>query len=408
MIVLRSEIHIINKNHRLFKYCDDVCFKSKNLYNYANYLIRQEFINNNKIISAFDLNKQLKNEDVFRSLPAKTSQQIIIQLGKNWKSFFKSIKDWSRNKSKYTGKPKLPKYKDKNGRNVVFFDYQQGTLKDGKFKFPLTNDFIETNVTKEQFRQIQIVPYGTCYKICVIFRQEIEENNKRNENYLAIDLGIDNLATLTNNIGLSPIIINGKILKSINQYYNKKIAKLRSYVGNKTSNRIKKLSFKRNNIVDTHFHKISRFIVNYCTSNKIDNIVIGRNKDWQRDSKMSKKVNQTFTQIPYEKLIKQLKYKSEEMRIKVIILEEQYTSKSSFIDNDPIPTRFGEYEFSGKRIKRGLYISKYGTLINADINGSYNILRKCNSQFKYEEGIEGISLIPFRLNIAPNKGCKTQ
>lgn len=400
MEVLRSEVHVINKNHRLFKYCDDVTFKSKNLYNYVNYILRQEFINNNIIISAFDLNKQLKHEDVFKALPAKTSQQIIIQLGRNWKSFIKAVKDWAKNKEKYTGRPKLPKYKEKNGRNIVFFDYQQGKIKDGRYKFPLTEEFIETKVSKDQFRQIQIVPYGSSYKIIVVYKQSIKENKITNNNYLAIDLGVDNLATLTNNIGLSPIVINGRILKSRNQYYNKKLAKLKSYVGNKSSNRIKRLSLKRNNIVDTYFHKVSRFIVNYCKSNNIGNIVIGKNTYWKQNSKMSKKANQKFIQIPYEKLISQLRYKGEDLGINVITLEEQYTSKSSFIDNDPIPAKFGEYEFSGKRIKRGLYESKNGTLVNADVNGSYNILRKCNPQFNYVEGIEGVSLHPFRVNIS--------
>lgn len=398
MYTLRSEIHIIKKNHRLFEYCDQMCFKSKNLYNYANYIIRQEFINNNNLVSAFDLNKDLKNEDVFRALPAKTSQQILIGLGRNWKSYFKSIKDWAKNQGKYTGKPKLPKYKDKEGRNVVYFDYQQGTLKEGKYKFPKSDYYIETEVQKEDFRQVQIFPYGTCYKISLIYRVKTNENKEINSNYLAIDLGIDNLATLTNSIGKSSIVINGRILKSINQFYNKKLAKLRSHIGRGTSNRIKALNMKRNNIVETHFHRTSRYIINYCVENDISNIVIGRNKDWQRNSNMKKKTNQKFVSIPFEMLIYQLKYKAEDVGINMTVIEEQYTSKSSFVDNDSIPTKFGDHQFSGKRIKRGLYKSKDGTLINADVNGSYNILRKCNPEFKYD-GIEGVSLHPIRVNI---------
>ncbi|MFS0643802.1 transposase [Siminovitchia sp. 179-K 8D1 HS] len=397
--ILRSEIHIINKKHRLFNYCDEVCLHSKNLYNHANYLMRKLFISEGRALSAFDLNKILKDEEVFKALPAKTSQQIIIALGRNWKSFFISIKDWSKNKSKYTGKPRLPRYKKKDGRNIVFYDYQQGTLKDGKYKFPKTDYFIETSVTKDMFRQVQIIPYGSCYKIAVVYRKELEIKKNINSSYLSIDLGIDNLATLTNNIGKQSIVINGRILKSINQYYNKKLAKLRSYVGRRTSNRIKKLNIKRNNIVETQFHKISRHIINYCLKNDIDNIAIGRNKDWQRNSKMSRKTNQKFVQIPFEKLIDQLKYKGEECGIKVIVIEEQYTSAASFIDNDFLPFKFGNYEFSGRRVKRGLYKSKNGTLINADVNGSYNILRKCNPEFSYDR-IEGVSLHPVRINIA--------
>lgn len=399
MKILRSEIHVINKNHKLFKYCDDICFKSKNLYNYVNYLMRQEFITNNNILSPLDLNKQLKNEDVYKELPSKTSQQVIIKLGKNWKSYIKAIKDWGKHREKYTGMPKLPKYKDKNGRNIIMFDYQQTRVIKGKLRFPKTDLYIETSVKREDFRQIQIVPYGSCYKIIVIYNKEINEIAKTNDNYLAIDLGIDNLATLTNNIGKQPIVINGKILKSINQYYNKKLAKAMSYVGTKTSNRIRKLSFKRNNIVDTYFHKTSRWIINYCLDNDIQNIVIGKNNDWKRGSDIGRKNNQNFVRVPFEKLIKHLEYKAEEVGIRIITVEEQYTSKSSFIDDDPIPVKFGDYEFSGKRIKRGLYKSKEGLLINADVNGSYNILRKCNPQFKYDERIEGVSLHPIRVNI---------
>lgn len=395
----RCETHVIKKNHRLFKYCDDICFKSKNLYNYVNYLMSQEFITEGKITSAYEFNKMLKNEEVFRALPAKTSQQIIMKLAKNWKSFFKAIKDWGKDKNKYTGRPSLPKYKEKNGRNIVMFDYQQCFVKNSRIKFPKSKLFIETSLSREQFKQIQIIPYGSCYKICIYYTIEVPEKKLYNDNYLAIDLGVDNLATLTNNIGLEPIIVNGKILKSINQYYNKVLSKARSYVGNQTSNRMKRISFKRNNIIETHFHIISRWIINYCSAYDIETIIVGKNKDWKRNSTMNKKSNQKFIQLPHERLIQMLKYKGEEIGIRVIEVEESYTSKASFMDNDGMVK---DIVFSGKRIHRGLYQSNNGALINSDVNGSYNILRKCNAQFSYES-IEGLSLIPVRLNIAPNK-----
>lgn len=395
----RCETHIIKRNHRLFNYCDEVCFKSKNLYNYANYMMRKEFIETRRLSSAYDYNKLLKTEEVFKELPAKTSQQIIMKLSKNWKSFFRAINDWKNNIHKYNGQPSLPKYKEKNGRNIVFFDYQQMKLLDKKFKFPKSDNYIESFISKEQFKQLQIIPYGSCYKICIYYQIEIPEKETYNNNYLAIDLGVDNLATLTNNIGLEPIIVNGKILKSINQYYNKILGKARSYVGNITSNRMKRISFKRNNIIETHFHIISRWITNYCKSYNIENIVVGKNKDWKRNSTMNKKSNQKFIQLPHERLIQMLKYKGEEVGVRVIEVEESYTSKASFVDSDEM---LKGAKFSGKRITRGLYQSEKGTLINADVNGSYNILRKCNAQFSYES-MEGLSLIPVRLNIAPNK-----
>lgn len=345
----------------------------------------------------------LKSTDEFKALPAKTSQQIIILLGKNWKSFFKGVKDWSKNKEKYCGKPNLPKYKNKNGRQIVFFDYTQGKFKDKKYYFPIREgedkNYIDTNIDKKNFKLLRIIPYGNCYKIEIIYKKEIKEKIEYNNNYLAVDLGVNNLATLTNSIGSQPIVINGRILKSINCYYNKIRAKAMSYVGKRTSNRIKKIDTKRSNIIETHLHKISRWIINYCLQNNIENVVIGRNKDWQRNSNLGRKNNQLFAQIPFEELIRKISYKAEEAGIKIWIVSEEYTSKVSFIDNDIIPIKHGEYEFSGKRKKRGLYKSKDGILINADVNGSYNILRKCNPEFIYNDGIKGISLYPIRQNV---------
>lgn len=401
--ILRTQVHIIRREHRLYDYCDDMCFKSKNLYNRANFIIREEFIKNNNLFSAFDINKMIKGEDVFKALPAKTSQQTVILLGSNWKSFFRSIKDWSKNKSKYCGKPNLPKFKDKNGRRVVTFDYTQGSFKDGKYYFPRRDrqkiEYIETGIQKRYLRFVRIVPCGNCYKIEVVYKKEIIDKSSYNNNHISIDLGIDNLATLTNNIGLQPIVINGRILKSINQFYNKERSKALGYVGRGISKRIKKIDTKRNNIVEDHLHKVSRYIINYCLENKIDNIVIGRNKDWQRNSNIGKKNNQGFVQIPFENLIKKIQYKAEENGIRVEVISEEYTSKSSFIDGDILPTKFGDYEFSGKRIYRGLYKSKDGILINADVNGSYNILRKRISEFKYDDRVEGMALYPIRCNI---------
>jgi putative transposase len=381
-----------------------MCYKSKNLYNYANYLVRQEFINNNKCIYSFSLNKELKHTDVFKELPAKTSQQIILKLGKNWKSFFRGIKSWNKNKSIFCGKPNLPKYKKKDGRFIVFFDRTQGSFKNNKYYFPRKDrknkEYIDTNINKKDFRLLRIVPYGNCYKIELVYTKQIIEKLEYNNNCLAIDLGINNLVTLTNNIGLQPIAINGKILKSINCYYNKLKTRAMSYVRRGSSNRTKKIDTKRNNIVNTHMHEISRYIINYCLANNIDNIVIGRNKDWQRNSNIGKKNNQIFVQIPFEDLLKKISYKAEENNIAITIISEEYTSKSSFIDNDIIPEKFGNYSFSGERIKRGLYKSKNGKLINADVNGSFNILRKCIPEFIYNDRIEGVSLHPIKCSIA--------
>lgn len=399
--IYRTEVTIIKKSHMLHSYCSDVCFKSKNLYNRVNYLIRQERKeNNNNFVGAFELNKQLKTEDCFKALPSKTSQQIVIQLCNNWRFWFKSLNNYTKNKEKYTGIPKPPKYKDKQkGKNIVLFDYMQGYFSDGKYYFSRKDrkkvEYVETLTTKENFVLCRIVPYGNCYKIEMIYKVENIEPKEDNDRYLAIDLGVTNFATLTNNIGSQSIVINGRILKSINNYYNKQRAKALSYIGRGSSNRTYKTDFKRNNIMNHHMHKISRWIVDYCVENDINTICVGANHDWQRNSNLGKKTNQKFVQIPFTKFLQKLEYKAKDSGIKVVLTEESYTSKASFIDSDEMGKGF---ECSGKRIKRGLYRSANGIQINADVNGSYNILRKCNPEFKYD-GIKGLSLNPVRVNL---------
>jgi len=384
-----------------------MCFKSKNLYNYANYFKRQAFINGEKIPSAFDLNKELKTHEPFKALPAKTAQQVIIKLDKNWKSYYKGLKEYKKNNSNFCGMPKIPKYKDKNGKFICEFDYMQIIIKYNKAYFQgLKSEklklkdklFIETKVNERDFKLLQIIPYGNCYKISLVYEANEVNLKEDNNNYMAIDLGLNNLATCVNNLGLKPIIINGKILKSENQYYNKEISKARENANGKSTNKIKKLSFKRNNIVDTHMHRISRYIVNYCIENNINTIIIGENKDFKRNINIGNKNNQNFVYIPHKKIIDMITYKSADVGINVKLTEESYTSKASFIDNDILPTKFGDYEFSGKRIRRGLYQSKDGVLINADVNGAYNILRKCNQGFKYDL-IQDLSLNPIIINI---------
>ena len=204
---------------------------------------------------------------------------------------------------------------------------------------------------------------------------ELKEDNKR---YCGIDLGLNNLATVTSNVAQS-YIINGRPVKSINQYYNKKKAYLQSKLSGKqrTSNRIQRLTLKRNNKVKDYFHKSTAYIVNQLVSDSINTIIIGQNKDWKQDINIGKRNNQSFTSIPHSTFINMLKYKCRLKGINVICREESYTSKSSFLDLDPIPDlKEKNVDFSGMRIQRGLYRSKNGSVINADVNGSYNIMRK--------------------------------
>lgn len=400
----RIEKHIIKRNNKYYKMLDEHCFKSKNLYNYANYIIRQEFINNGNWIRYNELDKIVKNKENdfdYRNMPLGSSaQQCLKLLDRNWKSFFASIKDYNNNPSKYLGRPKLPKYKPKNGRNILILTNQNCKIKNGYIKFPkkFKGLLIKTKIRKG-LQQVRIIPKDNYLVIEIVYKIEDVEPLIDNERYVGIDLGLDNFATITNNCGLIPLVINGKGLKSINQYYNKQISHYKSIAKrvNKldSTNKMRKLTFKRNNKVDDFTHKASRFLVNYCRNNDINTIVIGNNKNWKQNSKMSKKVNQNFISIPYGIFIQKVQYKAEEFGIKVIVTEENYTSGTSFLDGEfPIKENYNK----NRRKYRGLFVSNNGIKINADVNGSYQIIKKVFPK-AFAEGIEGVGLHPFKVNL---------
>lgn len=399
----RVERHIIKSSNKYYKLLDELCFKSKNLYNFANYQIRQKFCNENKYITYNQLDKILKQENMnfdYKNMPtAQSAQQILRLLDKNWKSFFKSIKDWNKNKNKYTGRPKLPKYLPKNGRNILILTNQNCKLKDEKIKFPKCfNGFIlKTKI--DNLQQIRILPRNKYVIIEVIYQIQIPELKQDNGRYLSIDIGLDNFATIINNIGIKPIVINGKGLKSINKYYNQKISHYREIAKRINNldytNKMNRLTIKRNNKVLDFTHKASKYIINYAIENDISIIVIGNNKDWKRESKLSKKVNQTFIGIPHQDFIKKVIYKAENIGIKVILTEESYTSGTSFLDGEePVKKNYNK----NRRKFRGLFISNKGIKINADINGAYQIMKKVFPKV-FNNGIEGVGLHPIRVNV---------
>lgn len=366
----RVERHIIIGNKNL----DELCFLSKNLYNYVNYLIRQEFTQNHKMLSEYELTTKLAKEKQldYIALPAQTSQQVIKTLFNNWKLFFKLCKC----KDKLKGVPKMPKYKHKEkGRNISVFTSQQCKLKDGYIHFPKKTNIEPLKTKVDNLCQVRIIPQCSCYIIEVVYEKEyIKASGLEPNSYLSIDLGLNNLVTSYDSLNHKSFIVNGKTLKSINQYFNKKKARLMSFVKNKgTSNKIKKLCLKRNCKVNDYIHKTSRFIINYCIDNRIETIIIGNNKDWKRSCNMGKRNNQNFVSIPFDKLISQIQYKAEEVGIKTILTEESYTSK---IDHYAGEKMCYHDIYMGKRIKRGLFRSSTGKILNADLNGAIGILRK--------------------------------
>lgn len=388
----------------MWKVIDDLCYKSKNVYNYANYVIRQEFINTGKWIRYKNLTFQLKHSEPFKDLGSASSQYTLKMLDRNWKSFFSAIKDWKKHPSKYLGKPKIPKYKDKNGRYILELTNMQTNIRNGYLYFSwkplkLFNNKIKTNV-KGRLLQTRFVPKNNCYILEIVYEINTPDiKEKESKNICSIDLGINNFVTIVNNIGSIPIVINGREIKSYNQYWNKQLARYKSVlkkVNNKDwSNRLDKSTLKRYNKLNNFFHKASKQVIEYCKCLEIDTIVIGKNDGWKQNSKLCKKVNQSFVQIPYVTFINMVKYKAEIQGIKVILIEESYTSGTSFLDEElPVKENYNK----SRRIFRGLFKSNKGMIINSDVNAAYQIMKKVFPNV-FSDGIEGIYLYPIIMNL---------
>ena len=397
------ERHIIRDDKTL----EDLCFKSARLYNFINYHKRQAFFGKQDDFSEYEMNKILAefNQEDYRALPASTSQQVCKQVFKAWKGYFAALKEYKKHPKKFLGCPKPPRYKNKQGYNIASFSYQQCKVKDGYIKFPKSVNIppLKTRVT--DLDQVRIIPHATCFVIEVVYNQNpTKHENIKESNFLSIDMGINNTIATINNVGQKPFIINGGMLKSINNYYNRKKAKLQSYVGDKSSNRINTLTFKRNNKVNDALHKFSKFILEYCLQYGIGTVIIGKNEKWKNKSKMSKRNNQHFVSIPHAELINKITYKLAVHGIKTIVQEESYTSK---VDHLALETMEHHKKYLGKRKKRGLFVSSTGKLINADINGSIGIALKSKvvqdgGRFIKDLLNTGIAQMPVKLNLINN------
>ncbi|MBO5597381.1 MAG: transposase [Oribacterium sp.] len=411
MIVQRVEKHLIKQNNPFYSMFCDFTHKSKNLYNHANYLVRNEFVKNDKWLRYGDMDKLLKADTEFndyRQMPtAQSAQQILRLLEKDWKSFFAAIKDWSKYKDKYLGRPKLPGYKPKDGKHILIFTNQNVKLKDSTLYFPkafngftLKPRFVEVNYF-QSFQQVRIIPGYKHFIVELIYNIKVPDKTiDDNGKYLSIDIGVDNLATITNNFGKTPVVINGKGLKSMNQYYNKMISRYREVAKRMNdsdySNRMAAFTRKRNHKIDDYMHKASRYVIEYAVSIGASTIVIGNNKEWKQESKLSKVVNQTFVGIPQKRFIEMIQYKAQDIGLNVILQEESYTSGTSFLDKEePIKANYNK----SRRVTRGLFVSNKGIKINADVNGSYQILMKVFPN-AFAEGVEGVALHPVRVNVA--------
>ena len=393
------ETHQFNYNHKHYKQLNHLCWLSKNLYNATLYAVRQHYFKTNQYLSYYDVNKQFahNNQYDYRQLPAKVSQMIQRLVDQNFKSFFTLLQ---KKQQKLYDKPvKIPKYLKKDGKQVVQYPRQALSFKKaGYIKLSYTDIFIRTKIQAANIQAARIIPCNGYIKVEIIYKT-IKSNIKKNNKFAAIDLGINNLMTITST-EFNSFIINGKPLKSINQHANKLIAKCQQSLARYnlyTSKHLRSIYRKRMNKINDYLHKSVSYLMNQLVNHDISTLIVGYNKEWKQDIKLGKRNNQTFVQIPYYKLICMLKYKCELYGIKLILHEESYTSKCSFLDKETICKHS---KYLGKRIKRGLFQTKENKLINADVNGSLNIMRKVvgNNIYNMLDLIQVCS-IPYKITI---------
>ena len=401
MVAVRVEQQIIRKSHPMWKLIDEMCFYSKNLYNYANYIIRQEHINNQRYIPYKELNSNLKTHQQYKDCMSQSANCILRLLDKNWKSFFNGLKEYQKNPKKFLGRPHLPKYLKKDGRypwvipnNSCYYDKDNNEL---HFRIKKLHSFKWKSRCLGRLIQVRFIPRGCVYVMEIVYEVEIPEAIKESGRIVGIDLGVNNLITASNNIEKEPFIINGKVLKSINQFYNKRRSNLLSELNrrNKQSWSIKldNITHKRFNRVKNYIHNATSYVIQWCVENQIDTLIVGHNIEWKQRANIGKVNNQKFLFIPYDMIIQQLKYKCENNGIRFIETEESYTSGTSFLDGE-LPCK--ENYDKNRRIKRGLFRSGQG-LINSDVNGSLQIIRKVfPDAFSY--GIE-VCLTPTIINV---------
>lgn len=388
-LTVKQQLKKLNKDEYLT--LRELSHIAKNLSNEALYNVRKVYFKEDKYLSYQENYKLLKESKNYKLLNSNMAQQIIKEIDGSFKSFLALLK-LAKN-GEYNDKINIPKYLEKDDFSTLIIGFIR--IKNNKIKIPYSyqfrknHNYIEIKIPPilkdKKIKEIRIVPKAKARFFEIQYIYEVAEiQRKINTNKaLAIDFGVNNLATCVTSDGNS-FIIDGKKLKSINQWYNKENSRLESIrvkqgYENKT-NRQNKNTIKRNNRVNDYISKSARLILNYCIKNKIDCIVCGYNSNFQKDNNIGKINNQNFYNIPFGKLYKKIEYLSKLYGIKFIIQEESYTSKASFLDGDFIPIldeiENKKIEFSGKRIKRGLYQAKNGELINADVNAALNILAK--------------------------------
>jgi IS605 OrfB family transposase len=409
------EQHVINRNDPRFAVLDAAAFASKNLYNAALYETRQAFFANGTRLSYNEMDKRMQSHEAYKALPAKVSQQVLKQLAEAWKSFFEARAAYEQDPSTFTGRPKLPKYKHKTeGRNILVYTIQAVSKKGLKNGLIQPSQLpIEVQTKQKAIHQVRIIPRNGYYVVEVIYSRKTVQAEVDPSFCVAIDLGVTNLAAITSNReGWVPRLVNGRPIKSVNQWYNKRMKELKLCLLKEDRERVTKqmeqITNHRNRQINHYLHAASKRMIDFLVKEGVGTIIVGKNPLWKQETGLGRRNNQNFVQIPHARFIDMLTYKAELVGIQVEVREESYTSKASFVDLDPIPTYKPndeeEHIFSGKRIGRRnrLYRTKDGRKICADVNGSYNILRKSKPDAFAHASAKGIAAYvvqPLRLAI---------
>ena len=400
------EQHRIDCHDSRWRSIDDAAFASKNLYNAALYLTRQEFIHHHQVIPYEHLAHELKITEAYCALPAKVAQWVLRQVALAWKSYFAACAAWEANPSRFLGHPKLPKYLPKQGRNLLTYT-EQAISRAPKHRGYVVPSGLDVRVETRQtaIDQVRIVPHASHYTVEVIYERPVTPADVDPARVAAMDIGLNNLAAVTaNQPGIVPFLVNGRPLKAINQWYNKRRAQLQAKLpaGVFVSRQLDILADKRARQITGYLHVASRRLVDWLVGQRIGTLIIGKNDGWKQTIGLGKRTNQNFVFVPHARFIEMLRYKAELLGIQVQITEESYTSQASFLDGDPLPV----YDpakptpvFSGRRVKRGRYRAADGRRINADVNGAYNILRKVVPN-AFGNGIGGVVVHPVRIALA--------
>lgn len=400
-----AEQHRIDRHDPRFGAIDSAAFASKNLYNAALYQMRQQFIQAQAVIVYGELDRLMQPTPEYRALPAKVAQWVLKQVCLAWKSYLAVCAAYQATPSAFLGHPKLLKYLEKQGRNLLTYTEQAIStvaLREGVIVCSGLPVRIVTRQQAPHIQQVRIVPHATHFTVEVIYEQEITPADVDPTLVAGIDLGINNLATIASNQpGFQPLLVNGRPLKALNQWYNTRRAQLQAKLpaGQHISRRLAILTDKRQRQLDSYLHVASRRIIDILIAHRIGTLVIGKNDGWKQQVNLGKRTNQTFVFLPHARFIAMLEYKAALVGITVHCIEESYTSKCSFLDGELVGKRTS---YAGRRVKRGLFRTATGRQINADVNGAYNIITKVvpDAFSNGGNGRAGVVVHPVRLALA--------